>query len=119
MNKSSSIRLLALPRVNTSSYPLSVQLILTVFAFVGLSMIFVSVLNPHGHFEALWHGSYVLGLGGLVLASVRIGLRDAKKTTLVHNDWLSLTELLFLTCLAIVIVGTDMQFSKRIGLLAF
>lgn len=113
------IRLVALPKVNRSSYPLSVQVILTLLVFVGLGMIFVSVLNPHGHFEALWHGSYVLGLGGLVLASVSGGLRGAKKTTLVHNDRLSLTELLCLTCLAMVIVGTGIHYSKRIGLLAF
>ena len=115
------MRSFVLPPAKEGAYPLSVRIILTILLFVGLCMILVSpFLKSITGFEAVFlHRSYAVGVGGLVIACVSGGLRQATRAITSNNDWLRLRELLFLIGLASLVIVTDIHYSQRIGLLVF
>jgi hypothetical protein len=115
----SGIRSILLPPAKQGSYPPSVRIALTVLLFAGLGMFFFPLVRPLRDIEPFWHRSYVMGIGGLVLAVLCLELRQAERTTVRNSDWLKSRELLFLTGLALLVIAADIHYSERIGLLAY
>jgi hypothetical protein len=117
----SRMRSVILPSAKERAYPVSVRIILTVFALVGVGLLsFSPFLKPIPGSEILvWQRSYTVGVTALILVGITIVLRSATKTTKSNNDWLRLKELFFLVGLALVVIGTDIHFSRKIGLLAY
>jgi hypothetical protein len=115
----SRIRSILSARCQRSSYPPSVRIILTLLMFVGLSMFFFPMVRPLGNWEPFWHRSYVMGFGGLLIAVLCATLHQAERTRVPNSDWLKPRELLFLAGLTLLVIAADIQYSERIGLLAY